>query len=124
MSASFVLAAAESRSGTGFNIFGNTVTVKIAGRDTGGDEPPPAVTASALLRPDVVKGAHHRVADAVTTNTYFHEFSLVARRVSLSSSWSLGRPSSWSTNTRECCDGISKRLPHTLQVTSSSMRSR
>lgn len=36
MSASFVLAAGESRSGTSFNIFGNAVTIKVAGRDTGG----------------------------------------------------------------------------------------
>lgn len=52
------------------------VMVTLALAAQGGDEPPPAVTASALLPPDVVKGAHHRVADAVRTDTYFHEFSL------------------------------------------------
>ena len=43
---------------------------------------------------------------------------------SASSSASLGRPSSWSTNTSECCDGISNFLPHALQTPSSSSRSR
>ena len=35
-----------------------------------------------------------------------------------------GRPSIWSTNTSECIDGISNRLPHVLQVSSSSTRMR
>jgi len=41
-----------------------------------------------------------------------------------SSSSSFGRPSSWSTNTSECIEGISKRFPHVLQVSSSSTRIR
>jgi len=47
-----------------------------------------------------------------------------ASLISCSSSASLGRPASWSTNIRECCDGISNFFPHVLQVTSSSRRSR
>ena len=47
-----------------------------------------------------------------------------ARLISRSRSSSLGRPASWSTNTSECCDGISNLLPHVLQTTSSSRRRR
>jgi hypothetical protein len=47
-----------------------------------------------------------------------------ASLISCSSSASLGRPASWSTNIRECCDGISNFFPHVLHVTSSSRRSR
>src|SRR5213594_860537 len=47
-----------------------------------------------------------------------------ARLISRSRSSSLGRPTSWSTNIRECCDGISNFLPQVLQATSSSRRSR
>jgi hypothetical protein len=47
-----------------------------------------------------------------------------ASLISCSRSASLGRPASWSTNIRECCDGISNFFPHVLHVTSSSRRSR
>jgi len=47
-----------------------------------------------------------------------------ASLISRSRSASLGRPASWSTNIRECCDGISNFFPHVLHVTSSSRRSR
>lgn len=50
--------------------------------------------------------------------------SPAAASISRSSSSSLGSPASWSTNMSDCCDGISKRLPQVLHVTSSSRRSR
>ena len=50
------------------------VTLALAAQ--GSDEPPPSLTASALLPAAVVKGAHHRVAEPVKTETYFHEFTL------------------------------------------------
>ena len=39
-----------------------------------------------------------------------------ASAISRSRSSSFGRPASWSTNTSECCDGISNFLPHVLQI--------
>ena len=36
MSHPYVLSSAESRAGAAFNIFGNSVTVKVSGHDTGG----------------------------------------------------------------------------------------
>jgi hypothetical protein len=52
------------------------VAVTFALAAQGSDEPAPALTASTLLPAGVVKGAHHRVAEVVRTDTYFHEFAL------------------------------------------------
>jgi hypothetical protein len=42
------------------------------------DEPAPNFTAPQLLSPAELRGSHHRVADAVQTETYFHEFSITS----------------------------------------------
>src|SRR3954468_16679294 len=41
-----------------------------------GDEPAPVLKASALLTPALLKGPHHSVADAVTTEGFFHQFTV------------------------------------------------
>ena len=41
-------------------------------------EPPPTLTATALVGAAVVKGAHYQVAEAVRTDEYFHEFSITS----------------------------------------------
>jgi len=41
-----------------------------------GDEPPPRFTSTELLTPPVLKGPHHRVAEDVRTDGYFHEFRI------------------------------------------------
>ena len=43
-----------------------------------GDEAAPRFRASALLAPDVLKGPHHTVGDAVTTEGFFHEFDITS----------------------------------------------
>jgi hypothetical protein len=43
-----------------------------------GDEAAPRFRASALLAPDVLKGPHHAVRDAVVTDSFFHEFDIVS----------------------------------------------
>ena len=42
------------------------------------DEPPPTVTASKVLTAAQLKGAHHQVAEAVTTPGFFHEFTVTS----------------------------------------------
>jgi hypothetical protein len=41
-----------------------------------GDEPPPHLTASALLTPAEAQGLHHRVGEDVRTDGYFHAFTI------------------------------------------------
>ncbi len=41
-------------------------------------EPPPKLTATALLGAAVVKGAHYQIAEAVRTDEYLHEFSITS----------------------------------------------
>ena len=50
--------------------------------------------------------------------------SRAVRRVFVSSSTSFGSPSSWSTNSSECIEGISNFFPHVLHTSSSSTRIR
>lgn len=40
------------------------------------DEPPPHISATALLTPAVAQGPHYRVAEDVRTEGYFHEFTV------------------------------------------------
>jgi hypothetical protein len=40
------------------------------------DEPAPSFTASALLAPEIRKGPHHTVKEAVRTEGYFHQFEI------------------------------------------------
>jgi hypothetical protein len=40
------------------------------------DEPPPSFTAAQLITPSQLKGPHHTVADAVTTDGYYHAFTI------------------------------------------------
>ncbi len=42
------------------------------------DEPSPPFTAAALLTPAIAQGPHHRVADHVRTEGYFHQFSIAS----------------------------------------------
>jgi hypothetical protein len=43
-----------------------------------GDEAPPRFTASALLAANVLKGPHHTVQEAVTTDGFYHEFQIAS----------------------------------------------
>jgi hypothetical protein len=62
-----------------------TLTVALAalaagrvGAGQGADETPPAMTASSLLPPTQIEGAHHEVAAKVRTEGFFHEVTITS----------------------------------------------
>ena len=59
-------------------VLGVVATAWLTSAQGGGDEPPPVLTASAILKPDQLKGPHHMVAAAVETPGFFHEFQITS----------------------------------------------
>lgn len=57
---------------------GLAAIASIAAIGQAGDEAPPRFKASALVAADVLKGPHHTVQEAVTTDGFYHEFQIAS----------------------------------------------